>query len=132
MNLILKLILIIILIVISNYHCTENSECPPEFKLIEDKNECVFDYIKTIENFINDIFNYEINVTNEELIKEEEITKYNKILEKIESIFTSSDNDLTNIDKGEDQVINANKLVITFTNTENQKNNLKVICQRLI
>ena len=72
------------------YHCTENLTCPPEFPhLIEDKNECVFEDIKAIENFINDIFNYETNETNEELTKEEEINKYNHILDKIESIFTS-------------------------------------------
>ena len=57
--------------------------------------------------------------------KEEEIYKYNQILEKIELIVTSDNFDLTNIDKGEDQVINAHKMVITFTNTDNQKNNLK-------
>ena len=54
-----------------------------------------------------------------------EINKYNEILEKIESIFTSDNYDLTNIDKGEDQVISANKILITFTNTENQKNNIQ-------
>ena len=41
---------------------------------------------------------------------------YNKILEKIESIFTSNNYDLTNIDNGFDQVIRANKMLITFTN----------------
>ena len=81
--------------------------------------------IKVIENFIDDIFQYETGETNEGMVKEEEINKYNEILEKIESIFTSDNYDLTNIDKGEDQVIKAKKMVITFTNTENQKNILK-------
>ena len=81
--------------------------------------------IKIIQNFIDDIFNYETNETNKELTKVEEINKYNQILDKIESVFTSDNFDLTNIDKGEDQVINAHKMVITFTNTDNQKNNLK-------
>ena len=98
-----------------NYHCTENLTCPLEFPhLIEDKKECVLQDIKVIKNFIDGIFNYETNETNVELTKEEEINKYNQILDKIESIFTSGNYDLTNIDKGEDQVINANKIVITF------------------
>ena len=59
------------------------------------------------------------------MIKEEEINRYNKILEKVESIFISDNYDLTNIDREEDQVIRANKIIITFTNTENQKNNLE-------
>ena len=59
------------------------------------------------------------------MIKEEEINRYNKILEKVESIFISDNYDLTNIDRGEDQVIRTNKIIITFTNTENQKNNLE-------
>ena len=111
---------------LNNYHCTENSECPKEFPhLIEDKKECVLQDIKAIENFIADIFNYETNETNEELSKEEEINKYNQILDNIETIFTSDNYDLTNIDKGDDQVISANKMVITFTNTDNQKNTLE-------
>ena len=48
--------------------------------------------------------------------EEEEINKYNQILDNIETIFTSDNYDLTNIDKGDDQVISANKMVITFTN----------------
>ena len=39
--------------------------------------------------------------------KEEEINKYNIILEKIESIFTSDNYNLSNIDNGEDEIISA-------------------------
>ena len=74
---------------------------------------------------INEILNSELNEINEEGGKEEEINKYNRIFEEVESIFTSENYDLTNIDKGEDQIIKANKLLITFTNIENQKNNIK-------
>ena len=98
----------------NNFFCTTNFSCPPEYPhLIENERKCVLEGIKAIENFINDIFNYE---ANEELTKEEEINKYNQILDKIESIFTSLNFDLTKIDKGEDQVISANKILITFTN----------------
>ena len=54
--------------------------------------------------------------------KEEEINKYNKILEKIESIFTSDNYNLSSIDNGEDEIISAKKMLITFSNIENQKN----------
>ena len=110
----------------NNFQCTKNFSCPPEYpNLNPDKKECTFEDIKAIENFINEILNIETNETNPKITKEEEINKYNQILEKIESIFTSDNFDLTNIDSGEDQVINANKMLITFTNTENQKNNLE-------
>ena len=69
--------------------------------------------------------NSETNETNIKIGKEEETNKYNKILEKIEMIFTSDNYDLTNIDKGEDQIINTNKMQIVFTNTENQKINIE-------
>ena len=99
----------------NNYHCTKKLFCPPEYPhLIQDKKECIFADIKAIENFIEDIFNYKMNETNEEVVKEQEINKYNEILQKIESIFTSDNFDLTDIDKGEDQVINADKVQITF------------------
>ena len=111
------------------YYCTSNLTCPKEFPvLIQNKRECVFENIKDnkdIEDLIDNIMYYETNVTYGEIDKEVEINKYNEILEKIESIFTSDNYDLTNIDKGEDQVISANKILITFTNTENQKNNIQ-------
>ena len=110
----------------NNHHCTQNLSCPPKYPyLLQNKNECVIEDIKSLENFIDYIFNYKINNTTEELIKEEEIKTYNKILEKSETIFTSDNYDLTDIDNGVDQVISANKIQITFTNIENQKNNLE-------
>ena len=111
----------------NNYHCTQNLTCPPEYPhLIQNKNKCVIDEIKLIKNFIDDLLNYETNNTNEEQIKEKEINKYNKIQKKIESILTYDIFDLTDIDNGEDKVIYANKILITFTNIENQKNILNL------
>jgi len=108
------------------YHCTENLACPPEYsKLIQDKNLCVSEGIKSLEIFIDNILNSETNETNIKMGKEVEINKYNKILEKIDMIFTSDNYDLTNIDKGEDQIINTNKMQIVFTNTEKKKILLK-------
>ena len=110
----------------SNYYCTEDLSCPTQYsKLYENTNECVIEDIKYIENIIDYILNYEKNQSNEENGKEQEINNYNKILEKIESIFTSDNYDLTNIDNGVDQIINANRMIITLTNYENQKNNIE-------
>ena len=108
-----------------NYHCTNNLSCPSEYpQLIQNRNECISVDIKYIENLIDDLLKFEINETNRENKKEEEINVYNKILNEIESIFTSENYNLYNIDKGEDQFINAEKLTITLTNIENQKNNI--------
>ena len=55
--------------------------------------------------------------------KEEEIKYYDEIIENIESILTSPNFDTLNIEKGEDQVIQTEKMTITLTTTQNQKNN---------
>ena len=40
----------------NNYHCTENLACPPEYsKLIQDKNLCVSEGIKSLDIFIDNI-----------------------------------------------------------------------------
>ena len=110
----------------NNYHCTVNLSCPIEYPyLVQNEKQCINEYtnsINLIEKLINDLFDLE---TNKNITKEEEINKYNEILEKIEYIFTSENFDLTNIDNGEDQIINANKILFTLTNTENQKNNIE-------
>ena len=58
-------------------------------------------------------------------MEDEEINNYNKMLENFESILTSDNYDLTNIDKREEQILKAKKLIITITNLQNQKNNIK-------
>ena len=78
-------------------------------------------YIKNedIENIIQNLIK---NDKNEIKGKEEEIKAYDKIIEKIENIFINN-YDTTNLDKGEEQIINAGKMSITLTTTINQKNN---------
>ena len=110
----------------NNYHCTNKLSCPSEYpQLIQPRNECIFGGIKYIENIIDDILNINTNETFGVDEKEIEINKYNKILEKIDEIFTSNNYDLTIIDSGEEQYINVEKMLITFTNIKNQKNNLE-------
>ena len=41
----------------------------------------------------------------------------------MEEIFTSSDYDTSNLDKGEDEIIKTEKMTVTLTTTQNQKNN---------
>ena len=75
-----------------------------------------------IDNLINDILNNEKNST--EKSKEEEIKFYDNILKNIEESFTSKNFDTSNIDNGDDKVLKTEKLTITFTTSDNQKNNI--------
>ena len=56
--------------------------------------------------------------------KEEEIKYYDNILKNIEDIFTSENYNTSNLDNGYDDYVNIGKMSLTFTTTENQKNNL--------
>ena len=59
----------------------------------------------------------------EEKNENKEIKAQDKFLENIEKGFTSDNYDTTNLDKGEDDIIENNKITITLTTTDNQKNN---------
>ena len=61
------------------------------------------------------------NRTNE---KDDDIKQQDMILKNIEDMFTSSDYDTTNLDKGEDEIIFTEKMTITLTTTQNQKDNM--------
>ena len=103
------------------YQCKINFTCPKGFtNLLEEKNECKIEDIKYIDNLIENILVFE---DEEKKTKEEEIKIYNEILVAVDSIFSSNNYDFSNIDKGEEQIIKAQKLLITLTNTINQKNN---------
>ena len=104
------------------FHCTSNFSCPEEFPILKkDKNECIKYDIKHIMDEIPQF----INTNNEtgEISKEEEIQYYDSVLEKIESGFTSENYDTSNLDNGEEEIITTEKMTITFTTTQNQKNN---------
>ena len=47
---------------------------------------------------------------------------YNKIIENIEKSFTSDKYNTSNIEKGKDDIFKTEKMTITLTTTENQKN----------
>ena len=59
------------------------------------------------------------NKTNEKEIIEIQDT----VIHNINKSFTSQNYDSSNIDNGEEEIINYNKLKITLTATDNQKNN---------
>ena len=136
-----------------NYYCTLNSSCPKDYsKLIEDKMECVKDddinnfqsteimkeeeyllsseliipkqnnsKIIDIKNMIDDII---INNYGNQTEVKNETKLYDTILDAIENAFTSENYDTTNIDSGEDQIIEQDKIKITLTSTQNLKNNI--------
>ena len=74
------------------------------------------------DNIIRDIEKYKNNITEEK--KEEEINYYDTILKIIETEFTIENYDTTNLDNGHDEFIKIEKMRVTFTTLENQKNNI--------
>ena len=103
-----------------NYHCTINATCPYEYpKLIVERAECIKNDIK---NIIKNVVSVGKNETVK-MTKEEEMEYYENVIEIIEKGFTDN-YDTTNMDKGEDEVIETEKMTITFTTPQNQKSNL--------
>ena len=59
-----------------------------------------------------------------EEIKAQEIKIQDKILENVEKSLTSDNFNTTNIENGNDNVIEVKKMTITLTTTENKKNSM--------
>ena len=72
-----------------------------------------------ILNITKDILNITYNKT-------EEINYYDTIIKRIEDYFTSENFDSSQLDSGKDEQIVTEKMIITLTTTENQKNNENV------
>jgi hypothetical protein len=106
----------------SNYYCTNNLSCPEEYpNLIETKKKCIkYDFL----NSIQDMVKIERNESEKMPKEEEEIKFCDNILKNVEEGFTSENYDTKNLDKGEDEVIKTEKMTITFTTSQNQKNNI--------
>ena len=102
----------------NNYHCTMNLSCPKDYSILKNKMECIkYDILDLIKNIL------ENNKNITEKSKEEEIKYYDNILEIVEKEFTSYNYNTSNLDNGKDEIIESEKLIITFTTTQNQKNN---------
>ena len=97
-----------------NFFSKENS------LLIKCKNECS-------SNDFNYIINYlqknEKNET-EKMSTKEKIKFYDTYLKIIEAGFTSKYYNTSNLDNGIDEAIKTEKMTVTFSTLENQKNNI--------
>ena len=100
----------------SNYYCTDYNTCPNEYPTLV-KKECK----KSKDNEIKGLIN---NINNDKNTKEEEINYYDTVLTNIEDYYTSKNFDTSNLDNGNDEAIEIGKAKVTFTTSENQKNNL--------
>ena len=80
-------------------------------------------YIKAedIKELMQNIIKYENNT--KEMTKEEETEFYDNIVSNVEDILTSENFNTSSLDGGEDQVIQTEKMTITLTTSQNQKNN---------
>ena len=87
---------------------------------IEIKNK---NYSNCYENisYFNIIKNLKIN--GKKFVEEEEINYHNNILKIVEKLFTDNYN-TSKIDKGQDDIIETDKMIVTFTTSQNQKNNI--------
>ena len=72
-----------------------------------------------------DIKNMLLNEGNqiEQASNEEQIAYYDNILKLMETGFISKNYNTSNIDLGNDEIIKADKFIVTLTTTENQRNN---------
>ena len=73
---------------------------------------------------VNKINNVIQNIINNNETKKDEINYYNAILKKIEDIFTSKKYNISYLDEGNDDIIVTEKMKITLTTSQNQKNNI--------
>ena len=102
----------------NNYYCTNKLNCTNEYpKLKPNSRECT-DMIDA-----GDIM---ANIVPEEAgeSKLQQINYYNNLIQYIDNSFTSPKYDTSNIENGKDEIIKTDQMTVTFTTTENQKNNL--------
>ena len=102
----------------NNYYCTKELNCTVDYpKLKHNSRECT-DLID-VEDIIKAIAPPEKGES-----KLQQMNYYNNILQNIDTSFTSPNYDISNIQNGKDEIIITEQMTITFTTTENQKNNL--------
>jgi len=113
--------------IINDYFCKPicTEENPFEFVFTQEcvKN-CPLKDIKEntcIQNFMNKKVDDETDNNNKD--KEEDTKAQDIMLENIETGFTSQDYNTSNLEKGEDDVYKDEKMTVTLTTTQNQKNN---------
>ena len=111
----------------SYYVCTDDFTCPKEFfKLFEDDKLCSPNDIIELKNDLK--IKKDENEINS---KEEEIQYFDDVLKLIGDTFTSENYILKDIDKGNDEIIKNEKMNVTFTTSQNQKNNINSDLSRI-
>ena len=129
-----------------NIKCTNDDKCPDEYPyLISYSRECIkndfgvnisnlthsnqeqdniYSDLTEIRSIIQDILNQNNKTAeNESKEKDDEINKYNLIIKKMESIILTGSFNISKIDNGNDEIINAEKMIITISSIDNQKIN---------
>ena len=101
--------------------CTTEWKSKQKYLQINDNGTFVC-LTKNLKNMLKDILINERNNTDKS--EEEEITYYDNILKNVEEIFTSDNYDTSNLDNGKDDILETEKMTITFTTSDNQKNNI--------
>ena len=102
--------------------CTTEWKSKQKYLQINDNGTFVC-LTKDLKNMLKDILINERNNTDKKS-EEEEITYYDNILKNVEEIFTSDNYDTSNLDNGKDDILETEKMTITFTTSDNQKNNI--------
>ena len=104
----------------NNYLCTNDLSCPKNYKkLNENKNECIK---INMQNMIDDLILTERNKTKN-YQEDEEINLYDNMIKMIEIELTEN-YDTSKLDDGNDEVLKTEKMTMTFTTIQNQKNNI--------
>ena len=103
----------------NNYHCTQDLSCPNDYPKLNNQKECIR---ANFQNIMQEIIVFE-NKETEKMSKEDEIEHYDDILEIIVKGF-SENFDNSKLDNGEDEYIGTEKITVTLTTVENQRNNI--------
>ena len=75
---------------------------------------------KLIDNILTEL---KSNETNDE----KEIEHYNQMIQNMESIITGENFDTSMLDKGEEKILKTDKMQITLTTTQSEKNKISDI-----
>ena len=105
-----------------------NLSCPDVYPKLKPKTKECTDNLY-VEDIIEDISHIEKDRIEES--KEKDIKYYDDVLKSIEKGFTSLKYDMSNIDNGHDEVIITDKVSVTLTTSENQKNNVNTNMTRI-
>ena len=114
----------------NNYNYILNSTVPDNYpQILMTTNEVIIESLteKEVKLKINDLKNVIESITKNETgekTKEKENDYYNKILTTLQKTFTSENYDTSDLDNGHDEIIETEKMKITLTTTDNQKNNV--------